>query len=58
MIPEIGLMIGAYVVTRMVAQFGSTVNPIAQALGVITILVTLFVCAGLFGTGTSAGLPR
>ena len=44
MIPDIGVMIAAYIVTRMVALLGqpqSQANLVAKVLAVITILVAL-----------------
>ena len=48
MIPDIGLMIGAYIVTRMVALLGqpwSHANIVAKILAALTIIVTV-ICTG------------
>jgi cytochrome b561 len=47
MLPDIGLMIAAYIVTRMVALLGQPrpqANPVAKVFAAITILVAV-VCA-------------
>ena len=51
MIPEIGVMVGGYIVTRMVAMLGSGANVVAQIFAVITILVALVVCWDLLLRG-------
>ena len=48
MIPDIGLVIAAYLVTRMVALLGQPTphaNIVAKTLAVLTIIVTI-ICAG------------
>jgi hypothetical protein len=48
MIPDIGVMIGAYIVTRMAALLGQPsphANIGAKILAVLTIIVTVF-CTG------------
>jgi hypothetical protein len=58
MIPEIGVMIGAYIVTRMVAMLGSGANIVAQVFAVITILVALVVCWDLLQPGLAPEQPE
>lgn len=57
MIPEIGLMIGLYIITRMVSfllRTGDRKESIAVlVLAVITIIVTGFVIYDLFERGAS-----
>jgi len=57
MIPEIGLMIGLYIITRMVSFLLRTgdrkENIIVLVLAVITIIATGFVIYDLFGRGAS-----
>jgi len=57
MIPEIGLMIGMYIITRMVSfitRTGERKESIAVIiLGVITILISIFVIYDLFSSGAS-----
>lgn len=60
MIPAIGLMVGAYILTRMVHMLGrSDVSSIAKLFSVGTILVVLFGCFVLLTAGSMApaGLP-
>ena len=62
MIPEIGLMIGAYITIRMVAAVappeknGTAAQLIVTVCAIVTILVTGFVMYDLFARG-SGGLP-
>lgn len=51
MIQLIGLMMGAYIFTRMVELLGGTGNIFAKVCGVITILVVAFCVFGLINTG-------
>ena len=57
MIPEIGLMIGLYIITRMVSfllRTGDRKESIAVlVLAVITIIATVFVIYDLFMRGAS-----
>lgn len=57
MIPEIGLMIGLYIITRMVSfllRTGDRKESIAVlVLAVITIITTVFVIYDLFVRGAS-----
>jgi hypothetical protein len=57
MIREIGLMISAYIVTRMMAMLGSGANIAAKIFAVITILVALVVCSDLLLRGLPQELP-
>ncbi|MGY6273488.1 hypothetical protein ACXIUT_27790 [Achromobacter denitrificans] len=59
MIPAIGLMIGAYILTRMVDMLGrANVSLIAKLFSVGTIIVVLFGCFVLLSAGSmSPGLP-
>ncbi|WP_238914230.1 hypothetical protein [Achromobacter insolitus] len=59
MIPAIGLMVGAYILTRMIDMLGrSDVSAIAKLFSVGTILVVLFGCFVLLSAGSMApGLP-
>ncbi len=62
MIPEIGLMIGAYIITRMVAAVappeknGAAAQLIVTAFATVTILIAAFVMFDLFTRGAT-GLP-
>ncbi len=57
MIPDIGLMIGAYIITRMVEMMSGTQGGgFAKFLGGVTILVTIICLISLLGS--SATLPR
>ncbi len=65
MIPEIGIMIGLYVISRMAEMIlRPRQNAAAQVLvmipAVVTILATLFILMDLFTRGNTAipGLPR
>lgn len=60
MIPAIGLMVGAYIFTRMVDMLGrSDVSVIAKIFSVLTILVVLFGCFVLiFGSAIPTLPPR
>ena len=57
MIPEIGLMIGLYIITRMISfllRTGERKESVAvYVLAVITIIVTGFVIYDLFARGAS-----
>ena len=50
MIPEIGIMVGAYIITRCVGLLGSA-NPVAQILAVITVLIAGFIRYDLILSG-------
>lgn len=62
MIPEIGLMIGAYIITRMVViaappqTNGAVAQVIATAFSMATILLTAIVMFDLF-TREARGIP-
>lgn len=60
MIPIIGLMMGAYIFTRMVDMLGrSDVSMIAKVFSVVTILIVLFGCFVLmFGSAMPSIPPR
>ncbi|QDJ40314.1 hypothetical protein CBR70_02895 [Bordetella hinzii] len=60
MIPIIGLMMGAYIFTRMVDMLGrSDVSALAKIFSVGTILVVLFGCFVLmFGSAMPSIPPR
>jgi len=63
MLPEIGLMIGAYIITRMVS-FMTRKEPrnesrITEAFAAITIIVTVLVILDLLSRGSGPSpLPR
>lgn len=58
MIPAIGLMMGAYILTRMVDMLGKgDVSVIAKLFSVATILVVLFGCFVLIFGGAVPALP-
>jgi hypothetical protein len=57
MIPEIGIMVGAYIITRCVGLLGSA-NPVAQILAVLTVLVAGVVCFDLLGGGAAGVLEQ
>lgn len=59
MIPDIGVMIAAYVITRLVAMIGrKDVNIPAQLLAILAIVVTAIACFDLIISGSRrAGLP-
>lgn len=55
MIPAIGFMIAAYIITRMVASLTKPdVNKFAKVLAVITILVTAVSVTDLIAGGSSS----
>jgi len=58
MIPEIGLMVGFYIITRMVSLLmrkgERKENIVVYVLAVITILITAFVIYDLFTGGVEA----
>jgi len=58
MIPEIGLMVGFYIITRMVSLLmrkgERKENIVVYVLAVITILITAFVIYDLFTGGAEA----
>lgn len=60
MIPIIGLMMGAYIFTRMVDMLGrGDVSIVAKVFSVATILVVLFGCFVLmFGSAIPSVPPR
>ncbi len=63
MIAEIGIMIGAYIITRMTSLIGQKTEgkvSVTEVFAAITILVTAFICFDLFvrGLTASAQLPR
>ena len=61
MIPIIGLMMGAYIITRLSATFTQPdVNIVAKILGGATIAITLFCLFALIAGGASVGhtVPR
>jgi len=57
MIPEIGLMVGLYIMTRMfqllLPQGVQKQNTVVMILAAITVVVTVFVMADLFIRGAS-----
>ena len=62
MIPEIGVMVGIYIVTRMLGMM--TVKDragvgfsVVRVFGDLTIIVAVFTIASLIDRGTVAGLP-
>ncbi len=58
MIQAIGLMVGAYILTRMVDMLGKgDVSVIAKIFSVATILVVLFGCFVLIFGGAVPALP-
>ncbi len=61
MIPDIGVMIGAYIITRMISfltrKEQRAESFIVKVLAVITIIVTVVVIIDLFSKGTNTTLP-
>jgi hypothetical protein len=56
MIPDIGLMVAAYIISRLAAMLGqptSETNVIAKCLSVVAILVTVIAVFDLSSHGTS-----
>jgi hypothetical protein len=56
MIPDIGIMVAAYIVTRMVTLLGppsSQANFVAKAFSVVTIVITLFCTLDLLVHGVT-----
>ena len=54
MIPDIGLMIAAYIITRLVDLLGrAEANIVAKILAVLSILVVLVTTVDLLSHGTS-----
>lgn len=61
MIPAIGFMIGAYIITRMVQNLSNKENNTVVALcSVVTIIIALFSIADLFlsGSNIASQIPR
>ena len=63
MIPDIGILMGTYIITRMVEvvlpkRKDGTENVVSQLLALITILVAVFVMLDLFMKGSVGGMPR
>ena len=57
MIPDIGVMIAAYIVTRMTALLGPPspqANIVARILAVVTIIITVFCTVDLVSHGVVA----
>lgn len=55
MIPSIGIMIGFYIITRMLSFLTRATQPevvIVRIFAVITILVTVIMMFGLWSTGS------
>ncbi|MBR8653055.1 hypothetical protein KDH83_06985 [Achromobacter sp. Marseille-Q0513] len=54
MIPVIGIMVGAYIVTRMTAMLTRPdTNKIFKALSIVTIAIALLSCLELFTSGAA-----
>lgn len=56
MIPEIGVMVGLYIVTRMAALLGQPseqANAVAKILAALTIVVTVIFAADLLVRGVN-----
>lgn len=56
MIPDIGLMVGFYIITRMLIFLKGEDSGLARFFGVVTIFVTVFCMLDLFRSGVPAGL--
>lgn len=60
MIPAIGVMIAAYIITRMVASLTRPdVNKVAKVLAVVTIIITMVSVVDLMSAASTArnGMP-
>jgi hypothetical protein len=57
MIPDIGLMIAAYIVTRMIELLSSNSTIVAKIFAVITILVAVIATADLLLGGVRVQPP-
>jgi hypothetical protein len=60
MIPDIGVMIAAYIFTRMAALLGQpspNANVLAKVFAVITMIVATLIAFDLIARGTSVNLP-
>lgn len=58
MIPALGVMIGAYIITRMLDLLSGDKKAIVKGFGVVTIVVTLFCVIDILNAGSRmAGLP-
>jgi hypothetical protein len=61
MIPDIGIMIGAYIITRMISfltrKEERAESPVVKVLAVITTIITVIVIIDLFSKGTNTTLP-
>lgn len=57
MIPDISLMIGAYIVTRMITLPPQQANIVAKVLAVITVIVTIVCVGDLLSRGSTATPP-
>ena len=59
MIPVIGIMVGAYIVTRMTAMLTRPdTNKIVKALSIVTIAIALLSCLELFTSGAAMSAGR
>lgn len=59
MIPDIGLMVGCYIITRMVSLANREEESIAvKIFAGITILATAFALFDLLYRGTGTGMPQ
>ena len=61
MIPDIGLMVGAYIVTRMLRLLVKTEpkeNGVVVFFAAVTILVTVICLYDLLSRGTTSGMPN
>jgi hypothetical protein len=60
MIPDIGIMVAAYIVTRMVALLGRSsaqANFVTKVFAVLTIVITLFCTLDLLVRGVTVPTP-
>ena len=60
MIPDIGVMIAAYIVTRMAALIGqpsADANSVAKVLAILSIIVTVICTADLLARGVNISPP-
>lgn len=58
MIPAIGMMIGAYIITRMLAMLlDKNTHALARVFAGLTIPFTLLMLAMLIGSGIAGNIP-
>lgn len=57
MLPDIGLMIGFYIITRMLSLFKNDKSVVIRIFSIITIIIAIICTLDLFCTGLPKGVP-